>query len=120
LALAACAHQPAAPAEVHIATMTPPPGPPDRSYRPVSRRALGRRLTGGPLKLPDAVTAREKGRKIAWTAMVYVEPDGTISRVDVVNPLPGADETIVEAVRGWRFEPQPDRRRTLFTFMFDF
>lgn len=58
--------------------------------------------------LPDNVAAALKGKgDTVFSAKLCVNREGRISRIDILQSIPGGDETIVKAIRQWRYKPQP-------------
>jgi hypothetical protein len=55
---------------------------------------------------PAAVQRRYAGRAITGEYNVCVDTDGAVTRVDVLQPIPGADDDIMAQVRGLRFRKQ--------------
>ena len=82
----------------------PPPRP-----RNVAPHALdAQRISGLMPHLPASVAGTRKGLgDTPFTARLCVDTSGAISSVTVLAGIPGADADIVEALRGWRYKPQP-------------
>jgi periplasmic protein TonB len=58
--------------------------------------------------LPDAVKLQRKGTgDSVFVAKLCVAQDGSMMRVDVMQGIPGADESITSTIRQWRYKPQP-------------
>jgi hypothetical protein len=86
-------------------------------YRAVPPTAMdGQRLTGATPHLPSAVHSADK--TIVGIYLLYIELDGSVSRVEVNRSVPGADDAIVATLRAWRFRPQPERLRVMHSFTF--
>jgi hypothetical protein len=64
-------------------------------------------------KMPPAVAANapQHGRY-----MLYVEFDGHVSRVDVVESIPGGDPAVIEAIKKWKYKPQPELVRFIIDY----
>jgi len=56
--------------------------------------------------LPDVVKAQRRGTTVPGTYKVCIAQSGSISSVDVLSGIPGADDTIVSTIRTWRYKPQ--------------
>jgi len=56
--------------------------------------------------LPDVVKAQRRGSVVTGSYKVCIGQSGSISSVDVVSGIPGADDSIVSTLRGWRYKPQ--------------
>lgn len=82
----------------------PPPKP-----RNVAPHALdAQRIAGALPHLPaHVVTARRGLGDSTFTARICVAESGAVSSVTVLAGIPGADESIVAALRAWRYKPQP-------------
>lgn len=66
------------------------------------------RISGAEPHLPDFVRAqRVRQGETPFVAKVCVDQSGQVSRVDVLQGIPGADESIVRTLRGWRYKAQP-------------
>lgn len=57
--------------------------------------------------LPDPVKARLRGQVVTASYKLCVAEDGSVNRAEVLRGIPGADETILNVVAGWRYKPQP-------------
>jgi len=57
-------------------------------------------------RLPDVVKAQRRGSTVTGSYKVCIAQSGNISSVDVVQGIPGADDTIISTVRTWRYKPQ--------------
>jgi protein TonB len=62
--------------------------------------------SGDDPHLPDVVKAQRRGSTVTGSYKVCIAQSGSISSVDVVQSIPGADESIVSTLRGWRYKPQ--------------
>jgi hypothetical protein len=102
------------------AAAAPAPPAPAASPAPSS---LTKKYRAVPLPTLDAAAVDEALPQVKAPAgqggigayMVFVEPDGTVSRVDVVQPLAGAglDRAITARLRSWRFKKQAERLRSV-------
>jgi hypothetical protein len=111
------ADKPAAPPPAPPAPPPPPPPPPTatappKKYRAVALPALEQdALDVAP---PQLKMGDRKGGSGAY--MIFVEPDGTVSRVEVVQSVDGSDQAIMARLRSWRFKPQRERVRSVVRF----
>lgn len=82
-------------------------GPP--KYRAVSPMVMEPLAisTPGPKLPPSALQGGPKRGRY----MLYVEPDGRVSRVDVIQSIAGGDQAVIEGVKAWKYKPQPERVR---------
>jgi hypothetical protein len=87
----------------------PPSGPPSKKYRAVPPAVLDSSAVDA--RLPDVKVPEGKGGIGAY--MVYVEPDGSVSRVDVLQSLPAVDGAITGKLRAWRFKRQAQAVRSV-------
>ena len=62
--------------------------------------------SGDDPHLPDVVKAQRRGSVVTGSYKVCISKDGSIGSVDVINSIPGADESITSTLRGWRYKPQ--------------
>jgi hypothetical protein len=90
------------------------------AYRTLTSMELKDQLLGDEPqpKLPPATRDRYRGRTVTGMYMVYVELDGTISRVDVTRSIEGADDAIMATLKQWKLKPQPERIRAKLWFTF--
>lgn len=58
-------------------------------------------------RLPDLVNARLRGQVVTAAYKLRIAEAGSMGRAEVVRGLPGADETSLNVVAGWRDKPQP-------------
>jgi hypothetical protein len=66
------------------------------------------KIAGAQPHLPDFVRSAHRGLgDTPFVARLCVDQAGAVSRVDVLQGIAGADETIVQTLRGWRYKPQP-------------
>ncbi len=66
------------------------------------------RLAGASPHLPDFVKVTRRGLgDTPFLARVCVDQAGVVNHVEVMQGIPGADEAIVQTLRGWRYKPQP-------------
>ena len=91
------------------------PSPPDagtpRKYRAVQPQALDGQLVYSPNPhLPDAAKARDGGL-VHGQYMIYVDLDGSVPRVDVVQSIPNGDAAIIATLLTWKAKPQRERIR---------
>lgn len=83
-------------------------------YRPVAPGLLsGQLIERKPLQLPLAALAANPGKTVFGFYMIFVERDGSVSRVDVKQSIEGGDDALIDALKAWRFKPQPARLRTM-------
>jgi hypothetical protein len=82
----------------------PPPKP-----RNVPPHALdAQRIAGAVPHLPAQVIDARRGLgESTFTARICVAQSGAVSSVTVLGGIPGADDSIVAALRAWRYKPQP-------------
>jgi hypothetical protein len=110
-----------APPPVVATPPSPPPPPPPPPVPAVAPPSVSKKYRAVPLTtldaaaidqaLPDLKVGSGQGGTGAY--MVFVEPDGSVSRVDVVMPLPGLDGSIIARLRAWRFKKQQERLRSV-------
>ena len=56
-------------------------------------------------RLPDAVFSANRGKTLDGSYRVCTATDGTVTRVEVVHSIAGADDAIISHIRTtWRFE----------------
>ncbi len=92
----------------------PPPAPPKEEPKPPPKPKVVPAIlikkdkisSGDDPHLPDVVKAQRRGSVVTGSYKVCIGKEGTISSVDVVSSIPGADESIVSTLRGWRYKPQ--------------
>lgn len=77
------------------------------------------------LSKPEPVFPREAVRasvdKGRVTARLFVAPDGTVNKVDIVSAQPARvfDREVRETAMRWRYEPPGQPRQTDVEFVFD-
>ena len=55
-----------------------------------------------------AVKRQLKGSDgVAFMAKMCIDQMGNVSRIDVLQGIPGADEAILSVLRWWKYEPDP-------------
>jgi hypothetical protein len=87
-------------------------------YRALPPTALdGQKLSGATPRLPATVHASGK-KPLIGAYLLYIERDGSVSRVEVQRAIAGADDAIVATLLGWKFRPQPERVRVIRSFTF--
>jgi periplasmic protein TonB len=65
------------------------------------------KISGETPHLPDIVKIQRKGTgEAVWMGKVCVDSGGRVNQVSTIQGIPGADNAIVDALRGWRFKPQ--------------
>jgi protein TonB len=65
------------------------------------------KISGDTPHLPDIVTIQRKGTGDAiFMAKVCVDQSGHVNQVSVIQGIPGADSSIMNTLRTWRFKPQ--------------
>jgi hypothetical protein len=67
------------------------------------------RVSGAQPHLPDFVLKGNVGRRLAGSYKICVEPDGRVYQISAIAPILGADASIMQDLRGWRYQPQPSR-----------
>jgi hypothetical protein len=88
-------------------------------YHAVPPTAIaGQRVSGAAPVLPAAVRQANAGKSLTGAYLLYIELDGTVSRVEVARSIAGADEAIVATLHDWKFKPQPERLRVMHSFTF--
>jgi serine/threonine-protein kinase len=100
----ATAKLPPPPAPSSVASMTPTPKP-----RNVNARTLdSQQLYHPDPHLPDIVRAQRRGTGDArFTAKVCIGNDGRVFQVNVINGIPGGDDSIVSTIKQWMYKAQP-------------
>lgn len=56
--------------------------------------------------LPDVVKAQRRGQTVTGSYKICIAANGTISSVETVMSIPGADENIAQTLHTWRYKPQ--------------
>ena len=56
--------------------------------------------------LPDAAKREHCGKTLNSSYKLCVALDGTINSVSIIEPVPGADYAIIEALYQWKYKPQ--------------
>lgn len=128
LGLAGCAHDPAttttvapapAMAEAESLSVVPLDAPPKLFFKNVSPASMGADLKAQPApRLPDDVRRRASASELSGTYVIGVDLDGHVSRIDVVESVPGGDNAIIATIQKWHFQPQEQRVRFLQHFVF--
>ena len=93
---------------------SPPPPPPKEEPKPPPKPKVVPAImikkdkisSGDDPHLPDVVKAQRRGSVVTGSYKVCIAQSGSISSVDAVQSIPGADDTIMATVRGWRYKPQ--------------
>lgn len=67
-------------------------------------------------QLPDDM--RSTNLHPEFAAKICIDRSGKVSRVDVLQGIPGADPSIVETLRSWRHKPQPTPVCFLIRYVF--
>lgn len=81
----------------------PPPRP-----RNVGPHLLdAQRIAGADPHLPAAIRQQRGSGDSRFMARLCVDERGAVSQVSILSGIPGADADIVQALRGWRYKPQP-------------
>jgi len=71
-------------------------------------------------RLPETVKSLMRNAGIVMgTYKVCIALDGSVSAVEVMSGIAGADESIVSVLRGWRYKPQQLPVCTVIQFQFD-
>jgi protein TonB len=92
-----------------VATGAPPPPPPPPPAKPKIVPAILIKkdaLYKPDPHLPDVVKAQRRGSTVTGSYKLCIAQNGTISSVDIVNSIPGADEPIIATLREWKYKPQ--------------
>ena len=99
------------------AATAPPPGMRAKNVPP---HVFDEQKVAGEMPhLPDAVKAKYAGRaELTWMGKVCVDGDGVVDQVSIVSGIPGADDAITGALRGWRLKPQAQPICTMVRFAF--
>jgi protein TonB len=86
-----------------------PPAPPPAPKLVPSFVLDGQRLSSPDPHLPEAfIQQHARGEQIRGTYRICISPDGRVSDVTVVTPIPGADSAVIEQLKAtWRYKPQP-------------
>ncbi|HWE31650.1 MAG TPA: hypothetical protein VHB97_26800, partial [Polyangia bacterium] len=93
--------------------------PPKLFFKNVSAGLMGAALkTQRKPTLPDDVRHRATTRELAGSYVIGVDLDGHVSRIDVVESIPGGDSAVVATLLKWQFPPQTERVRFLQRFVF--
>ncbi|MBI2378087.1 MAG: hypothetical protein HYV07_29060 [Deltaproteobacteria bacterium] len=90
----------------------PPPSDPTEAEKPknaapyVLEQALISRVEP---KFPSTVLAAYKGKNVESVVLVCVGKDGSVDpdKTRLLKTLPGTEAALLEAVRQWRYKPQP-------------
>ncbi len=105
---------------VAVAAPAPKPAPPPAAAPPIkpaapapppARTVAGfvldaQKVTAPTAHLPDAVTDREHGKKLVGTYKICVNKDGHVYDVSTVASISGADGSIMDTIRSWKYKPQ--------------
>jgi hypothetical protein len=106
-------------AEAESLRVVPLDAPPKLFFKNVSPASMGADLKAQRKpKLPDDVRHRATTSELAGSYVVGVDLDGHVSRIDVVESIPGGDSAIVATLLKWQFPPQQERVRFLQRFVF--
>jgi protein TonB len=96
-----------------VVTGAPPPPPKEEPKPPPKPKVVPAILikkdkisSGDDPHLPDVVKAQRRGSVVSGSYKVCIGQTGSISSVDVMQGIPGADDTIISTVRQWRYKPQ--------------
>jgi hypothetical protein len=110
------ASAPPAPVAAPAPKPAPPPTPPPTvkpavPAAPPARMVAGfvldaQKVSASAAHLPDAVTDRERGKKLVGTYKICVNKEGHVYDVTTVASISGADGSIMETIRGWKYKPQ--------------
>ncbi len=94
-------------------------GPP-RARNVAPHQLDAQKIAGADPHLPEFVKLARRGLgDNAFAARICVDQAGSVSRVDVLSGIPGADEAIVAALRQWRYRTQPIPVCFVSRFVFD-
>jgi hypothetical protein len=74
---------------------------------PTPMPTAAKAISAVPPQLPEMVKIHNAGRILVAAYKLGVDVDGSITRVDVIQSIPEADDAIINALRQWRFEPIP-------------
>jgi serine/threonine-protein kinase len=112
-AVAAAAPKPTpAPAPPPATKPTPPPAAPPKPAAPPARMVAGfvldaQKLSGTQPRLPQWVVERnENGKKLVGTYKICVDKDGHVYDVTTVASIAGADGSIMDTFKTWKYKPQ--------------
>ena len=104
----------------------PPPPPPKEEPKPPPKprvvpavRLRSEKLSGADPHLPEHVKSIYRGTTVSGTYKIYIALDGSVSNVEIVSGIGGADEVILETLRSWRYKPQQYPLATVITFQFE-
>ena len=64
------------------------------------------KLSGDQPHLPEFVLNREAGKKLVGTYKICVNKEGRVYDVTTVASITGADGSIHDTLRSWRYKPQ--------------
>jgi serine/threonine-protein kinase len=100
-----------APAPPPATKPTPPPAAPPKPAPPPARTVAGfvldaQKVSGVAPHLPNFVMERDPGKKLVGTYKICVDKEGKVYEVTTVSSISGADETIMETLRAWKYKPQ--------------
>lgn len=84
----------------------PPPAPVKPKIVPAFK-IEGEKLSGEMPHLPDVIKAQRRGSTVMGTYKICIESSGQVSSVTPISSIPGGDASVIGAVQGWRFKPQP-------------
>jgi hypothetical protein len=78
------------------------------SQPPAAYQIMAERIAGADPHLPDAVKLKLRGQpEHSFSARICVGTDGIVSDVSVLQGIAGADDSLQETLRQWRYAPQP-------------
>ncbi len=91
----------------------PPPPPKEEPKPPPKPKVMPAILikkdkisSGDDPHLPDVVKAQRRGSVVSGSYKVCIAQSGNISSVDIMQGIPGADDSIVSVLKQWRYKPQ--------------
>jgi hypothetical protein len=90
----------------------PPPG----AYKAVRPAQLDRDAISR--ELPRLPSVLRSNAEVTGAYMVYIERDGHVGRVDVIESIPGGDDAVRATLRRWTFKPQPVPVRSVVRLTF--
>jgi protein TonB len=66
------------------------------------------KISGDMPHLPDIVKIQRKGTGTAVSMVkVCIDQGGNVNQVSIIQGIPGADQSIMSTIRGWKYKPQP-------------
>ena len=105
---------------VATTTSTPPSAPPQPLPEVVPALMIkqSKISSGDDPHLPEVVKVLHPCDDLVGIYRACIEPSGTISSVEVMQSIPGADTELAATLKAWRFQPQPKPVCFWQTFVF--